>query len=63
MAWGISAAASAVGSNPLPAFADIHFPGLNFSMQAFAAEVTRQTGRSFRVKPFGWWTMTLLQLF
>lgn len=44
----------------LPAFADVPFAGLAFSLQEFGAEVTRQTGRAIGFKRFPWWMMTML---
>ena len=43
----------------LPVFADIPFPGHTFSMNDFAAEIARQTGRSPRLTRFPWWSLRL----
>ena len=41
----------------LPAFTDVPFAGLTFSMNDLRAELQRQTGRSFRYTAFPWWFM------
>lgn len=43
----------------LPVFADIPFPGHSFSMNDFAAEIARQTGRSLKMTRFPWWSLRL----
>jgi nucleoside-diphosphate-sugar epimerase len=43
----------------LPAFADIPFPGLTFSMADLKAEIDRQTRRSHRFVRFPWWFLRL----
>ena len=47
----------------LPAFADLPFAGLTFSMQQWRAEMTAQSGRAFRFTAFPWWVMRLLSPF
>ncbi|WP_226627571.1 epimerase [Alloyangia pacifica] len=43
----------------LPDFAEFPFPGHTFSLSDFAAEITRQTGRSLRITRFPWWALRL----
>ena len=43
----------------LPAFADIPFAGLTFSMRDFKIEMERQLGRPLHVSNFPWWIMRL----
>lgn len=47
----------------LPAFADIPFAGLTFTMTELRDELARQLRRDLVIKPFGWWMMRLLSPF
>ena len=47
----------------LPAFADIPFAGLTFTMTDLRDELARQMRRPLVIKPFGWWMMRLLAPF
>jgi nucleoside-diphosphate-sugar epimerase len=47
----------------LPAFADIPLPGLTFSIADLATEITAQTGRPLRIRPFNWLQIRLLAPF
>lgn len=44
----------------LPAFADIPFPGLTFSMEDLRAGFARLMGRDVRITQFPWWTLQLV---
>ena len=47
----------------LPAFADVPLPGLTLAMVDLAAEITAQTGKPLRIKPFNWLQIRLLAPF
>lgn len=47
----------------LPAFADIPYAGLTFTMTELRDALTRQLRRPLVIKPFGWWMMRLLAPF
>jgi nucleoside-diphosphate-sugar epimerase len=47
----------------LPAFADLPFAGLSFSMAELAAEITAQTGKPLQITQFNWLQIRLLAPF
>lgn len=47
----------------LPTFADVPLPGLTLSTADLAAEITSQTGKPLRIKPFSWLMMRILSPF
>jgi nucleoside-diphosphate-sugar epimerase len=55
-----AAVALAEMRDSLPAFADVPFPGLTFSMDDLKAEVERQTGRKLSLARFNWALMWIL---
>ena len=54
----VAVALAALRAN-LPAFADVPFVGLTFSMRDLKIEMERQLGRPLRFSNFPWWVMRL----
>lgn len=53
------AAAILSKADDLPVFADIPFPGHNFSINDLVAEIERQTNRRLEINRFPWWALRL----